>query len=167
VVAETKDNTVQGRGRIVVNETPNILRELKEIQGQFFDKAYNYARLVLGLGYGGFFAAWSGSKQYLLPSSVIRSVLLVTCSLLLFILFEIFQTFILSIINLRFSRFAHASKGVDTAALERFRNSSFFLTKLLGRVWVVVFPVTAITGLLGVGILIWGFVHSLLRRSIP
>ena len=150
-----------------MNEPPNILRELKEIQRQFFDKAYNYARLVLGLGYGGFFAAWSGSKQYLLPSSVIRSVLLVTCSLLLFILFEIFQTFVTSIINLRFSSLAHASKGIDSAALERFRNSSFFFTKLLGRVWIIVFPATAITGLLGAGVLIWGFVRSLLQHPIP
>lgn len=150
-----------------MDEPPNILKELREIQAQFFDKAYNYARLVLGLGYGGFFAAWAGSKQYLLPSNVIRSVLLVTCSLLLFILFEVFQVFVVSIINMRFSRLAHESKGIDTAALERFRNSSFFFTKLLGRVWIVVFPVTAITGLLGGGILIWGFVQSLLQHSIP
>ena len=73
-----------------------ILKELSDFQSALYDKASTYTKLIMGLGYGGFFTAWSGTKSHLSPRLLIGSALLVTVSLVLFITFEILQTMIAS-----------------------------------------------------------------------
>jgi hypothetical protein len=47
-------------------------KQLRELQS-IIDKSSNYSRMVLGLGYGGYFAAWAGTKQYLPPKRMRRN----------------------------------------------------------------------------------------------
>ncbi|HEV2115023.1 MAG TPA: hypothetical protein VGR48_03285 [Terriglobales bacterium] len=139
-----------------------LLRELREIQNQLFDKASNYTRLILGLGYGGFFAAWSGTKQNLSSMELVSSALLVTFSLFLYVAFEIWQARMASVIAMRFALAVSDTSG-PSEALERFRVSSQKLNRKYFAVWKVVFHTCAVAGLLGALILIAAFVHSLFK----
>ncbi len=74
---------------VTVLDYSTYLEKLKEMQSSIFDKASTYTTLIMGLGYGGFFAAWSGAKEYLLPLELVISAFLVTISLFVYLLFEI------------------------------------------------------------------------------
>ncbi len=59
-------------------ETPGTLNQdtmknLREVKSMLFDKASTYTKLIFGLAYGGFFAFWSGTRQYLTPKQTVRS----------------------------------------------------------------------------------------------
>jgi len=45
----------------------SILKEVVDLQSSMYDKASTYTKIIIGLGYGGFFTAWSGSKEHLSP----------------------------------------------------------------------------------------------------
>jgi hypothetical protein len=139
------------------------IRELRQLQEQFFSHAQTYTKLVLGLGYGGFFAGWSGAKSYLTPRCVLWSILLITVSLLLFILYEVAQSCVLSILSLQF-----AGNQLDTheqiiQAQNRLKSGSMSARKVLVPIWVVTFPTCVLTGLVGAGILIYGFITAIYR----
>lgn len=40
-----------------------VLQELKKFQAALLEKASTYTKIILGLGYGGFFTAWAGTRQ--------------------------------------------------------------------------------------------------------
>ena len=58
-----------------------FLSELSNIQKSMFDQTSNYTKLVLGLGYAGFFGAWAGTKSNLRPAELVGSALLISLSL--------------------------------------------------------------------------------------
>lgn len=149
-----------------VNSGPtnaNILRELADFQSVMYDKASTYTKLIMGLGYGGFFVAWSGTKSYLSPRQLLCSALLVTTSLVLYIVFEICQTLILSHLSIEFASIVNKPGADVSEALQRYRTKHLKLTTPLGRIWRIVFPVTALTGLAGAGVLLYAFVAALSR----
>jgi len=104
-------------------EYPAVLKELRDVQSQFFDKASNYTRLIFGLGYGGFFVFWSGAKQYLAPRLVVLSALLMSVSLVFFIVFEVAQTGLISYINLRFANGSAKLKPLEGSSSKTFTPS--------------------------------------------
>lgn len=132
--------------------SPEVMKELRDIQAQFWEKSSNYTKLVLGLGYGGFFAFWAGTRQFLLPRQVVFSALLMMVSLILFIAYEVIHTAILSYLAIAFSRSVAANE--TATAVERFRKNSNRLSRALARVWLAVFPIAMITGFAGAGILV-------------
>src|SRR5260370_22328805 len=136
------------------------IKELREIQSKFFDHATNYTKLVLSLGYGGFFAAWSITRQYLPPRRIVWSALCMTVSLLLFILFEVLQTWIISSLGLKFSGAKVDSDAAIIAAQKRFSQEYATRIKALGSIWIVLFPLTVFTGLAGAGRLVSGVVKA-------
>jgi hypothetical protein len=73
-----------------------FLSELSSIQKSMFDQTSNYSKLVLGLGYAGFFGAWAGTKANLRPAELVASALLICLSLFAYIVFEILQAGFLS-----------------------------------------------------------------------
>ena len=143
-------------------EYPAVLKELRDIQSQFFDKASNYTRLIFGLGYGGFFVFWSGAKQYLAPRLVVLSALLMSVSLVFFIVFEVAQTGLISYINLRFANAINTPEAEMSVALERFRSDCYKITRAWGTVWVFVYVICVISGFGGVAIVLYSFVRSLM-----
>ena len=84
-----------------------------------------------------------------------------TVSLLLFILFEILQTWIISSLGLKFAGARADSDAAIIAAQRRFTQEYSAKVKPLVSLWKVVFPLTVLTGLAGAGLLIWGFVTAL------
>jgi hypothetical protein len=142
-----------------------VLKELTEFQNTFFDKASTYTKVIIGLGYGAFFTAWSGTKSHLSPRLLLWSALLVTTSLVFFLAFEICQTLIISYLGIRFTQAVSESKQDVLRELETFSSLSRSLTRPLLKAWIIVFPVSALSGLAGAAVLIAAFVHSILRLS--
>ena len=138
--------------------SPEHLKELREIQAQFFDKSANYTKLIFGLAYGGFFAFWAGTRQFLRPKEIVSSALLIAISLVLFLAFEIAQTGVVSYFGLKLSA---VSESDPVLALEHFRRSSQRLRWGVALAWMAVFPASVICGFTGAGILIRGWLHSL------
>jgi len=126
-----------------------------------YDKASTYTKVMIGLGYGGFFAAWSGTKQYLLPRPRVASALFVTVSLVLYIIFEILQVMIVSHLSIQLANAVSLPDADILQALRKYRTRSQALTRPLLSAWKIVFPLSAFAGLVGAGILIYAFVRSL------
>src|SRR5436305_14478559 len=68
-----------------------FLSELTNIQKSLFEQASNHTKLVLGIGYAGFFGAWAGTKANLRPIEIVGSAFLICLSLTAYIAFEIVQ----------------------------------------------------------------------------
>jgi hypothetical protein len=142
---------------------PSNLKELIEFQSSMYDKASTYTKIIIGLGYGGFFTAWSGSKQHLSPKILVASALFETVSLVLFVVFEIWGAMVTSHIVISFAEAVHKPAPDVAGALQSNRNEIIKLNRVNAKMWKVVFPATALTGLLGGMILIYGFVTGLWR----
>jgi hypothetical protein len=142
---------------------PINLKELIEFQSSMYDKASTYIKVIIGLGYGGFFTAWSGSKQHLSPKILVASALFEIVSLILFVVFEIWGAMVTSHIVISFAEAVHKPAPDIAAALQSNRNEFINLNRINAKIWKVVFPATALTGLLGGMILIYGFVAGLWR----
>ena len=146
-----------------MSHPPIIPPELIEIQKTMYDKATMYTKVIVGLGYGGFFAAWSGTKAYLSPKLLVGSALLVTFSLVLFILYEICETMITSYLSMDFANTLSKPGANVSAALLAHNNRISKRTRRLMSFWKVTFPLSALSGLAGAGILIYAFVAGLVR----
>lgn len=72
-----------------------------------YDKASTYTKIIIGLGYGGFFTAWSGAKQHLSPKVLVASALFETVSLILFVVFEIWGAMVTSHVVISFAEAVH------------------------------------------------------------
>jgi hypothetical protein len=138
-----------------------LARNIREAQASFFDKAANYSRLVLALGYGGFFAIWSGTKQQLSARSLVLSALLMTASAFLFIVFEVIEAGLVSHLSLRLARATSSIGTVNPTEAQRFVQSYDQTRRVLATAWYPVFLASAIAGMGAGGILIVGFVRSL------
>jgi hypothetical protein len=141
----------------------SILKDLRDLQTALYDKASAYTKLIMGLGYGGFFLAWSGTRPYLSPRLLVASALLVTVSLVLYILFEVCQTMVGSYLSIEFAGAVNKPDGDVADALRTYKMKAARLTSPLLRIWKVVFPLSVLTGLAGAGILVYAFVGSLAR----
>ena len=139
----------------------DTLKRLWDIQKSSFDSAMTYSKTMLGLGYGGFFALWAGTKSYLGPRSVLWSALLIGISLFFYVIFEITQIALISLVMASFTKLLHEN-GEELAIKGYQVNSSKAVSHLLNA-WKFVFPVCALIGLAGGMILIIAIVSSLHR----
>src|SRR5271169_5160882 len=122
-----------------MNEMPNtsgptldfsrMLKELTEFQTTFFDKASTYTKVIIGLGYGAFFTAWSGTKSHLSPRPLVWSALLVTASLVFFVVFEVCQTLVISYLGIRLAQAVPESAQDVLRELETYSSLSRSLTQ--------------------------------------
>ena len=142
---------------------PNQFKELIEFQSSMIDKASTYTKIIIGLGYGGFFTAWSGSKQHLSPKILVASALFEIVSLLLFVTYEIWGAMVTSHLLIDFAEAVYRPASDVAGALQAHRNKAINVHRPLIKAWKVVCPVSAITGLLGGLILIYAFVVGLFR----
>src|SRR5271166_343264 len=97
-----------------------FIAELKSIQKSISDQAMNYTKLVLGLGYAGFFTAWAGTKTQLGPIERVGSAFLICLSLLAYIGFEIVQGWFLNNASIELARTIGRS-GSETSALNEYK----------------------------------------------
>jgi hypothetical protein len=144
-------------------ERPDALKALIEFQASTYDKASTYTKVIIGLGYGGFFTAWSGAKQHLSPKLLLSSALFEIISLVLFVVFEIWGAMVSNHLLIEFAEAVSKPVPDVPAALQTHRDKSLRMNRHLVFAWKIVFPACAITGLLGGLILIYAFVAGLFR----
>src|SRR6266567_1302944 len=140
------------------SDSHSVLKELGDFQSSMYDKASTYTKVIVGLGYGGFFAAWTGTKQHLSAKALVWSALFVTVSLVLYIVFEICQTTVVSYLSIQFANTVNRPDADVANALQKYKKQAIRLTRPLLSVWKILFPVSALTGLAGAGILIYAFI---------
>ena len=139
-----------------------FLSELSSIQKSMFDQTSNYSKLVLGLGYAGFFGAWAGMKANLRPAELVASALLICLSLFAYIVFEILQAGFLSRAAIDLGR-TLGKPELQISALQQYQERTTRAQERYFKWWGWVFYFSVVTGLLGALILISAFFHSLLR----
>lgn len=139
-----------------------LLDAQKELLAFSFNGAMAYTNLILGAGYAGFFTTWAFTRDHLSVRQSLWSALFVTLSLLSFVVFEIFKSFHISKTLIGLSRAVADPAGLAQRLIEwqRERQSAEIL---FGRMWVMTFWFTLITGLFGGLILIYAFVSSLVQ----
>jgi len=136
-------------------------QERREAQSQMIEKVLSYTKVVLGLGYAGFFTAWSGAKPYLSPKELVSSGLCMTISVVAYLVFEVYQGFVMS-------RLSNALVWIQTEDdFQKYASRQLKTVKTFQSVSKFVYPVSALTGLTGVAILVYAFVHSLFRLWHP
>src|SRR5438067_6391791 len=57
----------------------------------------SYTQILLGAGYAGFFAIWSGTREFIGPRTRVLTGLMISISLVVFIAFEVFRVFVHSL----------------------------------------------------------------------
>lgn len=97
------------------------------------------------------------------PKCTLWSVLFITVSLLLFILYEVAQTCVLSILGLQLSGARRETHEEIIQAQNRFKSAGSSAQKVLVPIWVITYPLCVLTGLTGTGILVYGFVTAIYR----
>ena len=139
----------------------NSLNQFEESQLALYDKAAAYTKIIISLGYGGFFIAWSGTKQYLSPRALVASALCETVSLIIFVGFEIWRTNVSNSLQIKFAKARNKPAADFHAAIETYKQDAQLREKPRFAAQPYIFWVCAFTGLAGGVILIYAFVAGL------
>jgi hypothetical protein len=134
----------------------------KELIAHAFGHAQAYTNVVLSVGYAGFFAIWSFLKPDLSKGETLWSALLVSVSLTVFILWEVYQSFYRSRSIMSLAETVKDPSRFEVA-IDRYRREENSRVISLKRVWVVAFLLTVVTGFGGTLILIYAFIRSLIK----
>ena len=140
--------------------TPEQIEAQKELIAHAFSQAHAYTNLVLSAGYAGFFAIWSFLTPELTKAEVFWSALLVSISLSVFILWEVYQSYYRSRSMLSLAKTVeHPSRFEE--ALEEHRRSERTRIVNLKNWWVASLVLSVVPAFAGVLILLWAFVRSI------
>jgi len=145
-----------------ITDQTRLLSEVKGIQKSLFEQASNYAKLVLGLAYAGLLAIWAGTKNNLRPWELVSSALLICLSLLVYVVFEVFQVRLLSTSAVDLARTLN-TPGLEFDAFENYKKRTMLAYERYFKVWNIVFIFCVTTGIVGALILVAAFIHSLWR----
>lgn len=135
-----------------------VIKEVKDLQRVFYDRASNYTKIIMGIGYGGLLTIWSGTKERLSDPLVLWSALLLLVSLLAYVIFEVIQTGILSFLSIKFAQL-DGNNLFDS--IQQYGREEKKWMKPVMRAWFFVFPFCVLTGLAAAGILTYGFIRTL------
>lgn len=147
---------------VLTPQQQQLLDAQKELLSFSFSRAMAYTNLILGAGYAGFFATWGFTRDRLSAHETLWAALLVTLSLLSFVLFEVYKSFHISTTLLGLSR-AVADPANLTQRLVDWQRKAQSADIRFGRIWAATFWFTLLTGLGGGGILIYAFVRALIH----
>jgi len=126
-----------------------------------FDKAKTYSQIVSGIGYAGIFAAWSFTKPFLTRGEVFWSALLAALSIMAFVLFEVFTSLITSRSLLGLAR-ALEDKSRFLAVMQENEKREKRLHFAYAKAWLILWPLSFVTGVAAAGILLGAFVGNLI-----
>ena len=137
---------------------------LIKIQSALFEKGQAYTRIIIGLGYAGFFAVWAGTRNYMLPIEVVSSALLMTLSLFFYIVYEVYQMIFHTAHLKALVEVAKAPLAEFELRTEEYQRMVDLKNRRLMKAWFSALLLTAIPGLVAVLILMNGFVQFLLTQ---
>ncbi len=139
-----------------------LLEAQKELLESTFNKAMAYTNMIIFAGYASFFAIWNFTKPQLSDTQILWSALLISVSLIFFVLFEIYGMFHRSRSMLGLVKVVNNPDKFESFLLEH-KNIEQGRAVTLGRIWLIIFPISVITGVCGAGVLIWAFITQLLE----
>lgn len=140
------------------------IETLIKVQSELFDKAQSYSRIIIGLGYAGFFAVWAGARNYMLSGEVVVSALCMTVSLFFYIAYEVYQMICQARHLKGLAQVAEVPLEGFDSRFEEHKRSVDQMNRRLMKVWFMALALTVIPGLVGALMLINGFVQFLLRQ---
>ena len=140
-----------------------LIERAGKVVASNFEKMQSYSRVIVSLAYAGLLAVWSATKQVLPERLLIASGLLVVCSILAYVVFEIGQMLFYTWMSWRYADEAQ-KKGLAVALAEVGRREQRSRAPLL-LWWLIMFLVAAIAGFGATGILVYAFCGRLLRAA--
>jgi hypothetical protein len=133
-------------------------------QAKAFDMGAAYTKVVMGLGYGGFFTAWSFTRDHLGKRESIVVALLITVSLIAFVMYEVWSLYLITVQQLKDLDRLIAARTIEQLQAEEqaLEKSAIKRKKLIIFVWRPTYVFCVVTGLLGAAVLVRRFVLELL-----
>jgi hypothetical protein len=125
-----------------------------------FDKAKTYSQIVSGIGYAGIFAGWSFTKPFLTRGEIFWSAFLASLSIMSFVLFEVFTSFVTSRSLLRLAK-ALQDKPRFLQIMQESERSEKRLHFMYAKAWLVIWPFSFATGVAAAAILLGAFAGHL------
>ena len=129
---------------------------LKEILTHAYSKATAYANVVIIAGYAAFFTLWSSMKDKLPDTAMFTTAILMSLSVILFILFEVYKMIASSFYFRRLSKLFEQNKDAQFVITE-FQEDGRKFDLQMSRIWVFVFVPTLVLGLSAASILVYHF----------
>jgi hypothetical protein len=143
-----------------------MMETQKVVLDKAFDRAEKYVNLIIMSGYAGFFGLWQITKSHLDEWQVLSSALLISISLTIFVLFEVFNMLFSSLDLLERAKFItnpenKKSPSELTKTLKKHQEKSHKRLILYRKIWLVCWLSSVVTGIFAIGILMWGFIKGL------
>jgi hypothetical protein len=155
----------------VLREQPMALEQEHEqrieaivkIPAGLYEKAVAYTNVIIIAGYAAFFAVWANTKTYLGKRETLWAALLMTVSIIFFVLWETTKMFVTTrgLMKLR-NELNNARPETFVARLDELKNAESRLYLKLLPIWYVVLAVCVISGISADVILINGFLRELI-----
>lgn len=138
-----------------------LVEKLKQLMDTIFDKGMTYSKVIIGIGYGGLIAVWSGTRQYLSPKHAMWAALLFVLSLTAYAMFEVVTMLYLVWLPFEFKKQVKGSGVNFLSALTAFDAAQEKVNRRLLKAWAVALALTIPTGFGAAAVLVWGFVRQL------
>jgi len=154
--------------KVSVQQTKAQQREqieaLKEVVTHTYSSSTNYTNLIIVAGYVGFFTVWKSMKDDLGTIIVLGSCLSVFISVVLFIISAIHTMLASAMFHRKF--FAEIKGELPPTFVDDYRNRAQKHQQHMFKAWLILFIPTLAFGLMGGGLLVYGFSESLILEVI-
>ncbi len=130
-----------------------LLDAQRELLSYSYNAAATYTNVVLGLGYAEYFGLLMITKEYLAQSQILFSALLISISLLTFIIFEVYKSYYTSQRLIGLYEVVSDEQNFCQAYL-KWKSDNHDRTNGHIKIWRNVFFFSVFTGILGAIILI-------------
>ena len=139
-----------------------IIEAQKELLAFTFSQAQAYTNLIIVAGYAGFFALWNFVQDDITKTQLFWSGILITISLIVFVLWEVYGMFRRSRSLLEISEAVNKPNEFEELIRSHKQKESERAISY-GRTWIAALSITVLTGFSAIGIMLWSFISGLLK----
>jgi len=122
-----------------------------------YDKSSAYIRIVVGVGYAGFFILWVNLKDFMGPFEMVSSGGAILISATIYILFEVYNMIKITEQNLKLKEVAETPVPGFQKKLDDFNKKNDMESIKIISAWRWTVNATLIFGLVGVAIMLYSF----------
>ena len=126
-----------------------------------YDKASAYTRVVVGVGYAGFFILWINLKDFMKPWEMVSSGGAILISAIIYIMFQVYNMVKITEQNFKLKEVAETPVPGFQKKLDDFNKKSDKESIKIISAWRWILNATLFFGLAGVGIMLFSFVKFL------
>ena len=138
------------------------LRQYQKVIAEMFGEAVRYNNVLMGLGYGAFFALLAATKDELPTSTKALAVSLILISLISFIAFEVFKMVYVSWITIgSIKKLGIRLTPQSLENIQEHGRTSALTSTLPVCLWVLTLLLSVPTGFVAAIVLAWHFIWSL------